>query len=49
MARIAETYADKNGIVRSVKLKLGSSNKVDKSVRCLQRPVNKLVMLVEDK
>ena len=49
MARIAETYADKNGIVRSVKLKLGSSNKVDKSVRYLQRPVNKLVMLVEDK
>ena len=36
MARIAETYADKNGIVRSVKLKLGSSNKVDKSVRYLQ-------------
>ena len=49
MARFAETYADKNGIVCSVKLKLGSSNKVDKSVRYLQRPVNKLVMLVEDK
>ena len=47
MGKIIETYPDKDGFVRSVKLKLGTSSKVDTLVRYLVRPVNQLVLLVE--
>ena len=41
-------YSDSKGNVRSVKLLLGASDKSDNSTRYLERPVNKLVVLVEN-
>ena len=49
MAKIVATNADKNGFVGSVKLMLGTSGATDMALRYLKRPVNKLVMLVENK
>ena len=45
MAIILKTYKDDKGIVRSVQLKIGNSNNDGNSI--LDRPVNKLVLLVE--
>ena len=47
MAKIVATNADKNGFVRSVKLMLGTSSTTDMALQYLERPVNKLVMLVK--
>ena len=46
MARIGETEHDLNGVVHSVKLKLGDAS-ID-SQKVLQRPISKIVLLVED-
>ena len=48
MARIVNVYSDSKGNVRSVRLLLGASDKSDNSARYLERPVNKLVVLVEN-
>ena len=48
MAKIIATNKGNDGFVRSVRLMLGASNKVDSVARYLERPVNKLVMLVEN-
>ena len=48
VAKIVATNANKNGFVRSVKLMLGTSGVTDMALRYLERPVNKLVMLVEN-
>ena len=48
MARIVHVYSDSKGNVRSVRLLLGASDKSDNSTRYLERPVNKLVVLVEN-
>ena len=46
MATIEEVMLDYNGIVRSVKLRIGISNRADKN-QILERPVHKIVLLVE--
>ena len=48
MARIVNVYSDSKGNVPSVRLLLGASDKSDDSPRYLERPVNKLVVLVEN-
>ena len=40
--------SDAKGDVRSVKILVGAANKSDNSIRYLERPVNKLVVLVEN-
>ena len=47
MAKIVSVNSDVKGDVRSVRLLVGTSNKSDNSIRYLERPVNKLVVLVE--
>ena len=46
MATIEEVMLDYNGIVRSVKLRIGISNRADKN-QILERSVHKIVLLVE--
>ena len=46
MAIIEEVMPDYNGIVRSVKLQIGKSNRDDQN-QILERPVHKIVLLVE--
>ena len=48
MARIVTVYSDCKGNVCSVRLSLGASDKSDNSTRYLERPVNKLEVLVEN-
>ena len=48
MAKFIATNKGIDGFVRNVRLMLGASNKVDSVARYLERPVNKLVMLVEN-
>ena len=48
MAKIVATNTDGNGFVSSVKLMLGTSGTSDMAPQYLERPVNKLVMLVEN-
>ena len=48
MARSVNVYSDRKGNVCSVRLLLGASDKSDNSSRYLGRPVNKLVLLVEN-
>ena len=49
MAKIVAVNNDAKGDVRSVKIIVGGANKSDSSIRYLERPVNKLVALVENK
>ena len=49
MARNANVYSDSKGNVRNVRLLHDASDKSDNSTRYLERPVNKLVVLVENK
>ena len=46
MTRIAETEPDSIGVVHSVKMKLGDAS-LD-SQKVLRRPINKIVLLLED-
>ena len=46
--KIVATNTDQNGFVRSVKLMLDTSGRTDIALQYLERPVNKLVMLVEN-
>ena len=46
MAIIEDVIPDYNGIVRSVKLRIGKSNRDDQN-QILERPVHKVVLLVE--
>ena len=47
MAKIITTNKGNDRFIRRVRLVIGASNKVDSVARYLQRPVNKLLMLVE--
>ena len=47
MAKVIMTYPDKKGLVRSVQLQLGKSSGKEQAI--FERPVNKLVLLVENK
>ena len=49
MARNANVYSDSKGNVRNMRLLYDASDKSDNSTRYLERPVNKLVVLVENK
>ena len=49
MAKVAATYKGDKGIVRSVRLLMGSVETANQKSRYLERPVNKLVILVENK
>ena len=46
MAIIEEVKPEYNGIVRSVKLRIGKSNQDDQN-QILERPVHKIILLVE--
>ena len=48
MAKIVSVNSDVKGDVRSVRLLVGTSDKSDYSIRYLERPVNKLVVLVQN-
>ena len=48
MAKIVAVNSDAKGDVGSVKILVGSANKSDNSIRYWERPVNKLVVLVEN-
>ena len=47
MAKVAMTYPDKKGLVRGVQLQLGKSSGEKRAI--FERPVNKLVLLLENK
>ena len=49
MAKVVATYKDYKGVVRSVRLLMGSVDRVSQKSRYLERPVNKSVVLVENK
>ena len=48
MAKTIATNKGNGGFVRSVRLMLGASNKVNSVARYFEQPVNKLVMLVKN-
>ena len=48
MAKIVAVNSDAKGDVHSIKILVGAANKSDNSIRYLERPVNKLVALVEN-
>ena len=48
MAKTVAANKDDKGDVRNVKLLIGASNPDNNTVRYLERPVNKLVMLIEN-
>ena len=48
MAKIVAVNSDAKGDVHSIKILVGAANKSDNSIRYLERPVNKLVVLVEN-
>ena len=48
MVQIVNVYRDSKGNIRRVRLLLGASDKSDSSTRYLERPVNKVVALVEN-
>ena len=52
MGRIVETYPNKDGLVRKVRLEVGLTSLDNKgkrvdAMRCLERPIHKLILLVE--
>ena len=48
MAKIVSGNSDSKGNVRSVRILVGAADKSDDSTYYLERPVNKLVVLVEN-
>ena len=48
MAKIVAVNSDAKGDVRSVKILVGAASKLDNLIRYLERPVNKLAVLVEN-
>ena len=49
MLKLVDTYKGNKGVLRSVRLLMGSVDRVSQKSRYLERPVNKLVVLVENK
>ena len=47
MARVIQVFKDSNGYVRSMKLRIGKTRNSDEGDRILERPVSKMVLLVE--
>ena len=48
MAEIVAVNSDAKGDVHSIKILVGAASKSDNLIRYLERPVNKLVVLVEN-
>ena len=48
MGKIVAVNSDAKGDVCSIKILVGAADKSDNSIRYLERPVNKLVMLLEN-
>ena len=48
MAKIVSVNSDSKGDVHSIRILVGTADKSDDSIRYLERPVNKLVVLVEN-
>ena len=48
MSKIVAVNSDAKGDVHSVKILVGATNKSDNLIHYLERPVNKLVVLVEN-
>ena len=48
MARILKTCNDEEGLVQGVQLVTGRTNSSDKETSIFDRPLNKLVLLVEN-
>ena len=49
MAKVVAIYKDDKSVVRSFRLLMGSVDRVSQKSDYLERPVNKLVVLVENK
>ena len=49
MAKVVTTYKDHKGVVRSARLLMVSVDKISQKSRYLELPVNKLVVLPENK
>ena len=47
MAKVTATKSDQNGLVRSVYLKIGDRPETEKSKIIVERPVDKIVLLLE--
>ena len=48
MSKIVAVNSDAKGDVHSIKILVGATNKSDNLIHYLERPVNKLVVLVEN-
>ena len=48
MAKVTATKSDQNGLVRSVYLKIGDQPETEKSKNIVERPVHKIVLLLEN-
>ena len=48
MARMLKTFSNKEGLVHSVQLVIGKNSSNSKEISVFERPVNKLVLLVEN-
>ena len=49
MVKVVATYQDNKGVVWSVRLSMGSVDRISQKSRYLEWPVNKLIVLVENK
>ena len=49
MGKEVATYKDYKGVIQSIRLLIGSVDRVSQKSRYLEQPVNKLVALVENK
>ena len=47
MARVIQVFKDSNGYVQSMKLRIGKTGNSDEGDRFLERPISKIVLLVE--
>ena len=48
LAKVTATKSDQNGLVRSVYLKIGDRPETEKSKNIVERPVDKIVLLLEN-
>ena len=47
MARVIQIFKDSNGYVQSLKMRIGKTRNPDQGNRYLERPLPKIVLLVE--
>ena len=49
MAKVVATYKDNKGVLRSIRLLMWSVDRASQKSRYLEEPINKLIVLVENK